>query len=136
MKYGPCVVYGRKGYEMDSYHFCIKSFRRNVWENYCVRKEKATQGVVWKTLFDPFRVVLPHLTQKHFSFLTLAIFFILHCHGNNKDNKTKTTRITYEDGDSSHLYNCLLRVKNPSLPTIVHYDVGPSKFSSGAHCTI
>jgi hypothetical protein len=30
----------------------------------------------------------------------------------------------------------LLRVKTPSLPTIVHYDVGPSKFSSGAHCTI
>jgi hypothetical protein len=83
-----------------------------------------------------FRVVLPHLTQKHFSFLTLAIFFILHCHGNNKDNKTKTTRITYEDGDSSHVYNCLLRVKTPSLPTTVHYDVGPNKFFSGAHLTI
>jgi hypothetical protein len=47
-----CVVYGRRGYEMDSYHSCIKRFRRNVWEKYCVMKEKVTQGDVWKTLWN------------------------------------------------------------------------------------
>jgi hypothetical protein len=29
-----------------------------------------------------------------------------------------------------------LELKNPSLPTIVHYDVGPNELISGAHCTI
>jgi hypothetical protein len=44
VEYGPCMVYGRKGYEMDSYHSCINE--QCMRELLCEERKSNARGCV------------------------------------------------------------------------------------------